>query len=268
MGDMVERIGLRDSIFALSVLTLLGFTAVTPLSVQSQEAPFIEVLPRREQARQLELRGDLKMVRKRYSEALEFYQQALKLEPKNAVLLNKTGITHHQLFELGKAEKYYKRATRADKNYEQAWNNLGATRYGRKDYKGAVRYYRRALESNPVDAAIRSNLGMALFSRKKYDEALQEYRLALLLDPDVFDRRGRFGVVLQERTVEDRGQFHYLLAKSFMALGFTSKCLLYLRRALEEGVAMTQVEGDPVFLALRDDPVFQELLRNPPVALR
>ncbi len=243
-------------------------TAGSVSDLPAQEAPLLTVLPRQELARQLELRADLQMIRKNYWQAVDLYQEAFRLTPDNAVLLNKTGIAYHQLSQLKDAKKYYERATKLDKAYAQAWNNLGAVHYARKDYKKAIRYYHRALELSPAQAAIRGNLGAALFARKKYDEALEELRLALLLNPQIFQQRNLFGILMQDYTVADRARFHFLLAKSFALLGNVESCLLYLRRSLEEGFPAEEAQADSAFFLVSEDRRFGELFTAPPTPLK
>ena len=246
------------------LLTLIGLSGVA----RAQDPAYIEVLPRGEEVRQLELRGDLQTIRKRYLEAIDTYEKALGYDSKNAVLLNKLGMAYHQVFELRDAEKYYKRATKADRDYHPAWNNLGTIYYGKRSYKNAVKSYQRALKISPAQASIRTNLGTALFSLKKYDEAMAQYRLALLIDPEVFDRRGGFGVMFQERSVEDQGRFYFVLAKTYVALGYITRGMQYLRRALENGMPVKQVREDAALADIRDHPDYQALLQNPPVAVK
>ena len=229
----------------------------------AQEAPLLTVLPRAEQVRQLQLQGDLHMVRKRYPEAIDAYGQALHLSPRNAVLLNKIGIAYHQLSRLRDAKKYYELATEADKNYAYAWNNLGTAHYGMEKYWRAIRYYHRALKLDPSQASFHSNLGTALFARKQYPEATEEFRVAVLLDPEVFRRRDSFGVVTQDFSVQDRARFNYLLAKTYASLGYLEDCLLALRHALDHGLPPEEARLDPAFAALHNDERFQALFATP-----
>jgi tetratricopeptide (TPR) repeat protein len=248
---------------ALALLFLCGVAG----GLVAQDAPFLNVLPAKEQARDLELRADLQMIRKNYWQAVDLYQQALKYSPDHPVLLNKIGIAYHQLARLKDAKKYYQRATKVDKEYAQAWNNLGAVNYGQKKYKDAIKYYRRALQYSPAQATIHGNLGVALFARKKNEEALQEFRLALLLNPNILQERSVFGILMQDFTVEDRARFHFLLARSFASIGNADQALLYLRHCMEEGILPEEVQAEPIFLPLSEDKRFQALFEKPPQPL-
>ncbi len=250
------------------LLLVLAAPLAPAAELAAQEAPLLTLLPRDEEARQLELRADLQMIRKNYWQAIELYQQAQALFPGNAVLFNKIGIAYHQLGRLKDARKHYERATKVNKQYAQAWNNLGAVHYGQKNYRKAIQNYRRALEYSPAQAAIHGNLGAAMFARKKYDEALEEFRLALLLDPDVFQTRNLFGILMQDYTVHDRARFHFMLAKSYALLANVERCLLYLRRALEEGYPAEQLQADPAFALVSEDRRFQALLAAPPQPIK
>jgi len=245
------------------VLSLTGAVFLLP----AQEAPLLTVLPRSEQVRQLELRADLNMIRKNYWEAVDLYNEALRLAPSNAVLLNKLGIAHHQLSNLSTAKKFYTRATRADPDYAQAWNNLGSVYYARKDYKRAIRYYERALRYGPTQAAIHGNLGAALFARKQFDKALHQFRLALLLNPDIFQQRNLFGILMQDYSTDDRARFHFLLAKGFATIGNVERSLFFLRSCLENGFPMEEALADSAFDLVREDRRFQALFSNPPTPL-
>lgn len=250
---------------ALVCLLALWWSA-SPLL--AQKAPLLTVLPAEEQARQLELRADLQMIRKNYWQAIDYYQEALAHQPQDAVVLNKVGIAYHQLSRLKDARKYYQRAARLAPDYAQAWNNLGAVEYGRKKYKNAIKHYRRALEHSPAQAAIHGNLGAALFARKQYGEASEEFRTALLLNPEVFQQRNLFGIIMQDYSVEDRARFHFLLAKSFASLGHVEQALAYLRRCIEEGIPPEEAQADPAFMILSEDRRFQALFESPPRPLQ
>jgi tetratricopeptide (TPR) repeat protein len=234
----------------------------------AQEAPLLTVLPRAEQARQLEHRGDLHMVRKRYHEAADSYQQALRFSPNSPVLLNKTGIAYHQLARLDDAKKFYERAAKADQNYAYAWNNLGTVHYRQERYGRAERSYRKALKLDPSQAAFHSNLGMTHFARKRFPQAMEEFRVALLLDPEVFQRHSTGGVLTQDLYVPgERARLQFLLAKTFAGLGNVDQVVFYLRHALDNGLTPLEAQTDPAFAALRNDERFLALFPPEPPPL-
>ncbi len=206
--------------------------------------------------------GDLYMARKQYREASEEYKRLAEENPKNAVYLNKLGIAFHQQSALGLALKYYQRAVKVDPQYADAENNIGTIWYQRKRYGKAIRAYQKAIKLRDDMPVLYSNLGYAYFSDGKYEEAITAFRVALSQDPQFFERgASRTGSILQDRSVSDRGRFYFLLAKSFAQSGNLERCVLYLRKAKEEGyTSMNDVKKDPAFAAVLKDPVVVEML--------
>jgi tetratricopeptide (TPR) repeat protein len=208
--------------------------------------------------------GDLYMARKQYREASQTYLRLAQQNPKNAVYLNKLGIALHQQAALGEALKYYQRAVKVDPQYADAENNIGTIWYQRKRYRRAIKAYLKALKMRDDMPVLYSNLGYAYFGDKKYLESIAAFRTVLAKDPQFFERgASRTGSILQDRSVSDRGKFYYLLAKSFAEAGNYERCIVYLRKAKEEGYASIQdVKKDPAFAAILKNPAVIDLL-NP-----
>ena len=207
--------------------------------------------------------ADLYMVRKDYREAAAIYKRLADQEPRNPVYLNKLGIAMHQQTALNLALKYYEKASKVDPMYADAQNNIGTIWYQRKKYGKAIRAYQKALHIRTDMAVLYSNLGYAYFGDKKYEESIAAFRQALAIDPKLFENSGsRAGSMLQDRSVNDRGRFYFLLAKSFAEANDLERCLHYLRKAKEEGFAelATDVQKDPAFAAARKDPSMPEIL--------
>ena len=72
----------------------------------------------------------------------------------------------------------------------------------------------------------------------------------------------RFGSVVQDRSIEaDRGRFYFLLAKSFAQAGNLERCVIYLRKARDDGYKdMDAAKTDPAFAAVLQDPAIHEIL--------
>jgi tetratricopeptide (TPR) repeat protein len=210
--------------------------------------------------------GDLYMVRKQYREAAQIYKRLADAAPENAVYLNKLGISLHQQEALGAALKYYERAAKANPKYADAQNNIGTVWYQRKRYGKAIRAYERAISIRKDMPVLYSNLAYAYFEDKKYEQSLDSFRRALAIDPKYFEQgNSRAGSVLQDRTVDDRGRFYFLLAKSFAESGNLERCIIYLRKAKDEGYkALAAAKSDPVFAAYLNVPAVQEALAPKP----
>lgn len=206
--------------------------------------------------------GDLYMVRKQYREAAGMFKKLADQDPRNPVYLNKLGIALHQQTALGLALKYYERAVKVDPRYADAENNVGTIWYQRKKFEKAIKAYRKAIAIRSDMAVLYSNLGYAYFGDKKYEEAISAFRQALTLDPQLFEHNGsRSGSILQDRSVEDRGRFYYMLAKSYAQAGDLDRCIHYLRKAKDEGYKnFADIKKDPAFGAALKDPSVQELL--------
>jgi tetratricopeptide (TPR) repeat protein len=211
-----------------------------------------------------EMRGDIFMARKMFREAIDKFREC----PPSAGVDNKIGIAFHQLLQLDLAKKNYEAAVKLDPKFPQAINNLGTVYYSRKNYRKAMKCYRKALKLNPQSASIWVNLGSAYFAKHDIKRAAQCYDKAMAIDPLVFEHRSSYGTLLEERSVEDRAKFHLYLAKAYAQRGDKDKALIYLRKALEEGLKeRKKIPEMPEFASIKTDQAFKELLIQDPKPL-
>jgi tetratricopeptide (TPR) repeat protein len=232
--------------------------APKPAQIPSAQDPVVVVHPGLTD----EQMGDLLMIRKQFREAAGVFKKLSDENPKNPVYLNKLGIALHQQEALGLALKYYEKAVKADPQYADAENNVGTIWYQRKKYEKAIKAYEKAIKMRGDMPVLYSNLGYAYFGDKKYEEAIGSFRQALSLDPQLFEHNGsRSGSILQDRSVDDRGRFYYMLAKSYAQAGDLERCIHYLRKAKDEGFKnLADMKKDPAFASALKDPAVQEIL--------
>jgi tetratricopeptide (TPR) repeat protein len=262
------RVAVSGSILLLSLcIPATGQTLESSRSMMM--APGVAQVPSAQEASGVvhpqlsdEQMGDLYMVRKQYSEAAGLFKKLSDQNPRNPVYLNKLGIALHQQEALGLALKYYERAVKVDPQYADAENNVGTIWYQRKKYRKAIKAYEKALKMRNDMAVLYSNLGYAYFGEKKYGEAIAAFRQGLILDPLLFEHNGsRNGSILQDRSVDDRGTFDFMLAKSFAEAGDLDRCIHYLRKAKDEGYKdFENLKKDPAFASALKNPEIQELL--------
>jgi len=211
--------------------------------------------------------GDSLREQKAYADSLDYYRAAMK-KSDSAVLHDKAGIADLELLHHDDARREFERATKMDKHYAEAFNNLGVIAYIHKKYGRAIKYYKKAIELRDSSASFYSNLGTAYFAEKHFEDAIGEYARALQLDPDIFERHQRAGVSLHLATAEDRAHYDYVLAKMYAGVNNAERCLLYLRKAMEEGYPQIgDVFKDNAFDRIRKDPRFVSLMSQRPVAI-
>ena len=237
-------------------------TALVPQQLRKAQPP-----PANASADQLEAMGDSLREQKAYADSLDYYRAAMK-KSDSAVLHDKAGIAELELLHHDDARREFERATKMDKHYAEAFNNLGVIAYIHKKYGRAIKYYKKAIELRDSSASFYSNLGTAYFAEKHFEDAIGEYARALQLDPDIFERHQRAGVSLHLATAEDRAHYDYVLAKMYAGVNNAERCLLYLRKAMEEGYPQIgDVFKDNAFDRIRKDPRFVSLMSQRPVAI-
>ena len=211
--------------------------------------------------------GRLYLVRKQYREAQDTFHKLTLEHPDSAVYWNELGIAFHNQEQLTAALKCYEKSAKLDKKYADPLNNIGTVYYARKKYPKAIRSYKRALAVRDDFAPFYLNIGFAYFAGKQYEDSIASFRKALQLDPEAFDTsKSRSGTVIQDRSIaSDRAHFYFLLAKSFAEAGNVERCVIYLKKARDEGYQdFKSVNSDPSFAKIIKDPAIQEVLENKP----
>ena len=259
----------------LALLSLVAFFSV-PLLAQKSDDNFAtapEQLRRIDPPKpsmtfeELEARADELRGAKGFADALDYYRAALS-KSKLARVYNKMGMTELMMMRYDEAQQDFERSIRADKTYPDAYNNLGVIHYIKRNYRRAIKSYSKAIGLNEESASFHSNLGTAFFARKELDKAMVQYQRALELDPLIFERRSNNGVAARMASDRDRAHYDYVIAKMFAMKGDAEHCLLYLRRALEDGYAdINNVYSEAEFAVVRKDPKFAELMQSKPMSI-
>jgi len=215
-----------------------------------------------EVAKSAEMKGDLERIHNNYLLAISYYQQALRVTPRNANLLNKLGISELKLGERGTAHKHFSQALKVDPKNISALNNLGAVAYLDKKYKTAVKYLKQALELDESSAPAHLNLAEAWMGMNQVDRAMTEYARAIELDADILNE-SQSGVSARVSTPAQRAAVDYLIAKAYAKRGNSDGALEYLRRAKAEHFAdLNRVYKDQEFASLWVDPRLEALVKR------
>jgi adenylate cyclase len=134
-------------------------------------------------------------------ESIEYFQQAIELDPKFALAY--VGLTESYLnqFEesdlgemLARAQAAADKALELDDRLAEAHVALGGVKFFRNDFEGAETAYQRALALNPNSLAANLEYGALLGQiLARYEEALALHRKVLELDPLSLDASQEVG---------------------------------------------------------------------------
>ena len=217
---------------------------------------------------ELEAQADDLRTQKNYADALDYYKAAMKTHD-SAVLENKVGITELQLLHVDEAKKKFEKAVKLDHAYADAANNLGVVFYVKHNYKKAIKEYQHALAERPDSSSFHSNLGSAYFAKKEFDKASAEYMTAMQIDPEIFTRQSDTGISAKLGSPEDRAKFHFTIAKVFAKRGDADNCILYLRKAIEDGFpTIEDIYKEAEFKPFLKDPRLVTLMASKPEAVK
>ncbi len=112
------------------------------------------------------------MADEKLEDAIEIFEQALRIDPDNVETLMKMGYARFHLEEYGEALKVYDRILDIDVINPEAWNLKGLVHYEQKNYAKALDAAQKAIESD-------STYGMAWYNQACYLSLLNQIPEAL-----------------------------------------------------------------------------------------
>jgi tetratricopeptide (TPR) repeat protein len=135
--------------------------------------------------------------KKQYAEAIEQYQKALKVNPKNNRATLLISLCYAQSGDLEKGLSYAQRAAKNDPSYISFYN-LGLIYSAREESDKALGAFDQALALNPKSFNAEYQKGLVYSNLKKYDQAIPFYQKALTLNPSLDKARlALFGAFLE-----------------------------------------------------------------------
>ncbi len=126
--------------------------------------------------------------------ALEAYDRAIELDPREARAYVNRGVTRAAVGDHQGAVADYDRAIALDPRGARAYVNRGAVRENLGDHQGAVEDYDRAIELDPREALAYGNRGGLWLARGDPHRALQDLDRAIELDPGGARAHGNRGL--------------------------------------------------------------------------
>jgi tetratricopeptide (TPR) repeat protein len=136
--------------------------------------------------------------KKQYTEAIEQYQKAYKMDPKNNKAALLISLCYARSGDLDKGLSYALLTSKNDPSYISFYN-LGLIYSARKESDKALEAFDQALTLNPKSIDAEYQKGLVYTNLEKYDQAIPFYQKALRVNPSLDKvRLALFGAFLKQ----------------------------------------------------------------------
>lgn len=190
-------------LWALTDLFWIGFTVLLISGTMLSSVVFL-ILNRTSNEI---IAGDKHLQQRRYLEAIQHYDRAIKLGVNLTVAWTNKGVAYKKLGKYSEALTCFNRAIQIDSKNEVAWTNKGDIYFKTGNFSEAIKCYHEAVSINPRYEVAWNNLGVAnerigalKEAERCYDTAIKlkpGYRSAYMNKGDLLARTGRQTEALQ-----------------------------------------------------------------------
>jgi tetratricopeptide (TPR) repeat protein len=146
------------------------------------------------------------------NEAIEHYQEALRIRPNYAEADNNLGLALVQLGRNAEAIEHFEHALQVSPDFDEPYNNLGLALSNAGRQGEAIEVYKLALEKRPEDPVALNNLGIALAMASRPAEAIEPLERAVRKNPDYAEAHNSLGIALARCGETQRAIEHFLQA--------------------------------------------------------
>ena len=142
-----------------------GAAAAAPATQAQTAAPFDEARAAalraiiEKNAKDVESRvqlGNMYFDSERFADASKWYEEALRIEPRNVSASTDLGITYYYMNQPDRALAQFERSLAIDPKHTKTLLNVGIVRaYGKQDLEGAAKAWQQVIETAPESAEAR-----------------------------------------------------------------------------------------------------------------
>ncbi len=211
----------------------------------------------------LETTGDVLRARRFPDDALTYYKAATINGGDSSRLLKKEGVVHMELQHGVIARLCFQQALRLNKKDAEAWNNLGASDFMLGNTREAVGEYKHAVKLNRNSAVYHSNLSLAYFETRDGRNARLELARAFALDPEILRHTATGGYNLQILGSTHYAEICFEMARVYAAQGDQDATINWLTKASERGFDVrTSMRNEAIFQPYLQDDRVKIMLSN------
>lgn len=180
-----------------------------------------------------------------FEKAIQFYEQALQLNPGLAITWNNKGYALNQLNRFEEAIPNLIKAIELNRTLVIAFNNLGDSLKGLGRNEEAISTYEESLKLDPENYYAWSSIAICLCRLQQFDEAIEACDVLIQIDANDFTG-------------------WYIKAACLALLGDQESAIANLREAvrLDSNSSQQLAKVDSSFNDLREDERFKELMES------
>jgi len=137
--------------------------------------------------------GNFYYIRNDLSKAIDYYNNALKLNSDSFELLNNIGLVYLKINHVETAISFFSKSLQINKNYTNALINRSVCFNMLNNYNDAIKDCEKIIKLDPKHASAYNNLGWAYLIKGNNEKAIVKYRKAIELQPNFIDAINNLG---------------------------------------------------------------------------
>jgi tetratricopeptide (TPR) repeat protein len=145
----------------------------------------------------------------RYDEAFAAFNESLKINPKNAEVYHEMGNAYVRQDRTKEALAAYQKAVSLKPDHAEAYFNLGNLYSKLEQMPEAIKAFQQATRYNPKDSDAYFNLGNSYSRLKQFDAAINAYKEAVKLKPTDGEAHLRLAVLYLEQGNREAATVEY-----------------------------------------------------------
>lgn len=154
--------------------------------------------------------GRTKYNENRFAEAIDAFQQCLKLDSHNVKAEDNIGLSYEGLNQTEQASQAYRRAiaweSSATTKDAQPFLNLGMLLAAQENLEAGLPYLREAVSLAPTNAKAHEQLGRAYLKLKRWQDSHDELEKAVQLAPNSSSLHYELGISYRDQGLKDQAQ--------------------------------------------------------------
>lgn len=252
-------------------------TSASAAAATTTDAPKLPTDEEKARAEDLKVQGNKAMTAKDYVRAIDFYSQALALNPGNALFLSNRAAAYSAARDHESARADAEAAVAADPKYTKAWSRLGLARFALGDARGSMEAYSQGIEHEGNGGSEAMKKGFETAKRRVEELEAEERDSSNPISrgpptgantgaggdmPDLSNLAGMFGGGMPDLSSIMNNPMFASMAQNLMSNPNMMQNLMSNPRLREMADRFSQGGGVPDMSSLMEDPNIAEIARN------